>query len=154
MFIPPGDAPYKSSLNDYNNKYSYNNYDPLRNSSYNNLYNSSSYYPLRNNKYSSPDNNYINSYNPSSYNPERNNNFKSPKKNYYQSPKIRNTSSALHYDYSTNSDEDHDNFRPKNKYRNSSVNPSTDSNCRYNVRPCCGCPIFFSCCCCCPSYCC
>ena len=163
MFIPPGDAPYKSSLNNYN-KYSYNNYDPLRNSSYNNLYNSSSYYPLRNNKYSSPDNNYTSPYNPTSYYPERNNNFKSPKDNYYQSPKIRNTSSALHYDYSTNSDEDHDNCRPKNRYRNSSVlnlrkgnsNISTGSNSRYNLRTCCGCPIFFSCycCCCCPSYCC
>lgn len=151
MFFPPGDAPNKSSLNNYNNKYSYNNYNP----SYNNLYNSSSYYPLRNN-------NYANSYDPSSYYPERNNNFKSPKSNYYQSPKLRNSSSALHYDYSTNSDEDHDNFKTRNKYRNSSVinlkknysNASTGSNSRYNIRPCCGCPIFFSCCCCCPNYCC
>jgi len=120
MLSPPGDAPYKSSYNDYN-KYSYNNYDPIRSSNYNNLYNSSPYYPLRNSNYSNPDNNYTNSYNnPESYYPERNN--------------FRNSSDF--------------------NLKKNDFDLSTVSNSSYNVRPCCGCPIFYSCCCCCPSYCC
>ena len=88
----------------------------------------------------------------------------------YKSPKIKHTNTPLHYDYSTFSDEDGDEYFNKRKYRQSA---KTDKDRNYriiknyekyetkitennnlkfnnknsiNIKPCCGCPVFDSLC--------
>ena len=148
IFFPINNVKYQRSLNDYN-KYQ-NEYNsilrsgPSNKNNYN--YNNSTYYPSRNNNFKNKNNNYaIN--NKTSY---ISNNYTN---NVYQSPKLKHTSSCLHYDYSTYADEDHDNYNSRNinkRNRNSSIAnlknyPKTIYNNNYDCdyllrRTCCGCP--------------
>lgn len=143
IFYPVNNVKYKRSPKDYN-KYleEYNSIFKNRNS---NKKNNSSYYPSRNNnlktRYYNNEYNYDKSYYlPNDY-----------KNNLYQSPKLKHTSSSLHYDYSTFADEDHDKFSRNRRNRNSSIvnlknysnnlnNEKNDCDLYYK-RICCGCPL-------------
>ena len=153
IFFPINNVQYKRSLNDYN-KYQ-NEYNsilrsvPSNKNKYN--YNNSTYYPSRNNNFKNK--NYNSNYNNYSINNKTSyipNNYTN---NAYQSPKLKHTSSCLHYDYSTYADEDHDNYSSRNRNkrnRNSSIAnlknyPKTIYNNDYDCdfllrRTCCGCP--------------
>ena len=155
IFFPINNVQYKRSLNDYN-KYQ-NEYNsilrsgPANKNNYNYNNNNSSYYPSRNNNFKNK--NYNNDYNNYSINNKTSyipNNYTN---NTYQSPKLKHTSSCLHYDYSTYADEDHDNYGSRNRNkrnRNSSIAnlnnyPNTIYNNNYDCdyllrRTCCGCP--------------
>ena len=151
IFYPKSDIKYKRTLNDYN-KYQ-NEYNSIlksgKNKNNNYTFNSPNYYPSRNNNFKT-NNNYNNTYsikNKSYYMPN-NYNYKN---DINKSPKIRYTSSSLHYDYSTYADEDHDNYSRNKRFRNSSIANLKNSNTIYNncrernnysyLRNCCGCPL-------------
>ena len=151
IFFPINNVKIKRNLNDIN-KYQ-NEYNSILRSgnsykyNYNNI-TKTNYYPTRNNNFI--DNNYNNDYNNYS---NKNKSYYMPN-NYklepYKSPKLKHTSSCLHYDYSTYADEDHNNNRSYKRYRNSSIaNLKSYTNTLYNnnncdllyKRICCGCPL-------------
>ena len=143
IFYPVNNIQYKRSAKDYN-KY-LDEYNSIFKSGNSNKKNNSSYYPSRNNNLKTSYNNYDYNYNKYIYLPNH------YKKKLYQSPKLKYTSSSLHYDYSTFADEDHDKYSRNKRNRNSSiVNLKNNSNNLYNdkndcdlyyKRICCGCPL-------------
>ena len=153
IFYPTSLIKYKRSIDDYNKfQKEYDSISKHNNNKGNYTFNNySPYYPSRNNNYLG------NSYNfksTSYYNPSPNN----YKYETYKSPKLRNTPSALNYDYSTYADEDHDLYKTKPKLRNSSVinlknYPKNEYTTSY-TKSCCGCPLnsfiihYNDCCCC------
>ena len=126
IFYPKGDSKYKRNLNDFN-KYQ-DEYNSIlrsgknKNNNYNYTFNSSNYYPSRNNNFKNSTNytnNYTNNYTIKNKPYYLSNNYKND--DIYQSPKLKHTSSPLHYDYSTYADEDHDSYSRNRRFRNSSV---------------------------------
>ena len=143
IFYPLNNVQYKRSAKDYN-KY-LDEYNSIFQSPNTNKKNNSSYSLSRNNNFKTSYYNNDYNYNKPYYLP------KDYKKNLYQSPKLKHTSSSLHYDYSTFADEDHDKYCRNKRNRNSSiVNLKNYSNNLYNdkndcdlyyKRICCGCPL-------------